>query len=60
MKLNDEIVVTILDDNHNGNGIAKVNDFPVFIPKTIKGVIVKIKINSINISYHNEFLFFIS
>ena len=26
MKLNDEIVVTILDDNHNGNGIAKYYD----------------------------------
>lgn len=51
MKLNDEIVVTILDDNHNGNGIAKVNDFPVFIPKTIKGDIVKIKVNSINRKY---------
>lgn len=51
MKLNDEIVVKILDDNHNGNGIAKVNNFPVFVPRTKKGDIVKIKVNSINRKY---------
>ncbi|MGM9879303.1 MAG: class I SAM-dependent RNA methyltransferase [Bacilli bacterium] len=51
MKLNDEIVVTIIDDNHNGNGICKENDFPIFIPRTVKGDIVKIKITGINRKY---------
>lgn len=51
MKLNEEIIVTILSDNHNGNGIAKVENFPIFVPRTVKDDIVKIKITTINKKY---------
>lgn len=51
MKLNEEIIVTILDDNHNGNGIAKVENFPVFVPRTVKNDVVKIKITNLNKKY---------
>ena len=29
MKLNEEYEVKIIDDNHNGNGICKIDDVPV-------------------------------
>ena len=51
MKLNEEIIVTIVDDNHNGNGIAKVNDFPIFVQRAVKDDVVKIKITDLNKKY---------
>ena len=44
MKENDILEVTIIDDNHLGNGIARVEDITIFVPKTIKGEKVQIKI----------------
>lgn len=51
MKLNDVLEVEIIDINHNGNGIAKINDIPIFIPKCKIGDIVKIKIIKVNKKY---------
>ena len=47
MKENDILEVTIIDDNYMGNGIAKVNDITVFVPRTIKDEKVQIKITKI-------------
>ena len=47
MKINDTLQVTIIDDNHLGNGIAKHDDKTIFIPQTVKGDIVNIKINKL-------------
>lgn len=48
MKVGDLLKVTIIDDNHLGNGIAKIDDKVLFVPNTIKGDIVKLKVLSIN------------
>ena len=48
MKVKDKLTVSIIDDNHLGNGIAKKDDFTIFVPKTVKGDIVDIEITSIN------------
>lgn len=44
MRVGDIIELTIIDDNHLGNGIAKQDDFTIFVPHTLKGDIVKAKI----------------
>lgn len=51
MKLNDVYEVEIIDINHNGNGIGKINNIPVFVNQTTKGDIVKTKITKINKKY---------
>lgn len=38
--------INILDMDHNGNGIGKINDKVVFIPKTITGDICEIEIKN--------------
>lgn len=45
---NDELEVEIIDNGFEGEGIAKVDDFVIFIPETIVGEIVKIKIVKVN------------
>lgn len=47
MSIGDIIELTIIDDNHLGNGIAKQNNFTIFVPHTLKGDIVKAKITKI-------------
>ena len=47
MKENDILEVIIVDDNYMGNGIAKVNDITIFVPRTIKGEKVQVKITKI-------------
>ncbi len=47
MKENDILEVTIIDDNYMGNGIAKVDNITVFVPRTIKDEKVQIKITKI-------------
>ena len=37
VKKNQKYIVDIIDNGANGEGIAKINDFTIFIPKTIKG-----------------------
>ncbi len=48
MKKNNVYELTIIDDNHLGNGIAKIDNITVFIPQTIKGDIVRAKIERAN------------
>lgn len=51
MKKNEELIVEIIDNGINGEGIAKVDGIPVFIPNVIKGEKVKIKILKVLKSY---------
>ena len=48
MKAKDKLTVSIIDDNHLGNGIAKKDDFIIFVPKTVKGDVVDIEVTSVN------------
>lgn len=48
---NKEYKVEIIDNGFEGEGIAKINDFTIFIPGTIKGEIVKILIVKVLSSY---------
>lgn len=42
IKKNDELIVNIIDNGMDGEGIAKINNFVIFIPGAIKGEKVKI------------------
>jgi len=44
LKKNEEYIVNIIDNGFQGEGIAKLDGIPVFIPNCIKGERVKIKI----------------
>lgn len=44
MNKNEELIVDIIDNGFQGEGIAKINNIPIFIPNAIKGEKVKIKI----------------
>ena len=44
MKKNEEYIVEIVDNGFQGEGIAKIDGMAVFVPGTIKGEKVKIKI----------------
>lgn len=44
MKVNDIYEVKIIDDNHNGNGICKIDRIPVFVRGAIASDVVIIKI----------------
>ncbi len=48
MKTGDILKVEIIDDNHLGNGIAKMNDISIFVPQTVKGDIVEVQIEKIH------------
>ena len=39
---NKEYIVDIIDNGYEGEGIAKINDFTIFIPGAIKGEKVKV------------------
>lgn len=41
---NEEYVVDIIDNGFQGEGIAKIDNFTIFVPGTIKGEIVRILI----------------
>ena len=51
MKKNEEYIVNIIDNGYEGEGIAKVDDFTIFIPGAIKGEKVKIVIVKVKSSY---------
>ena len=51
MKKNEELIVEIIDNGISGEGIAKVDGIPVFIPNVIKGEKVRIKILKVLKSY---------
>lgn len=51
MKKNQEYIVDIIDNGFEGEGIAKIDDFTIFIPQTLKGERVKIVIVKVKSSY---------
>jgi len=51
MKKNEEYIVDIIDNGYEGEGIAKIDNFAIFIPGAIKGEKVKIIIVKILSSY---------
>ena len=51
MQKNEEYIVDIIDNGYEGEGIAKINDFTIFIPGAIKGERVKIIIVKVLTSY---------
>jgi 23S rRNA (uracil1939-C5)-methyltransferase len=48
---NEEYIVNIVDNGFQGEGIAKIDGFPVFIENAIKGEKIKIKILKIQSSF---------
>lgn len=48
---NKEYVVNIIDNGMQGEGIAKIDDFTIFIPEAIKGEKCKIKVLKVQTSY---------
>lgn len=48
---NDYIDVTFEDLTHDGAGVAKVDGYPIFVPKALPGEKAKIKVIKINKSY---------
>ena len=60
---NQEYTVEIIDNGYEGEGIAKIDNFTVFIPGAIKGEKVKILIVKVLSSHAFEninFLFLVS
>ena len=51
LKKNEEYIVEILDNGFQGEGIAKIDGFTVFISNAIKGEKIKIKILKVNSSH---------
>lgn len=51
IKKNEEYILDIIDNGYEGEGIAKINNFTVFIPGAIKGEKVKILIVKVNSSH---------
>lgn len=48
IKKNEEYILDIIDNGIDGEGIAKLNDFTIFIPQTTKGEKVKALIVKVN------------
>ena len=44
VKKNQEYIVDIIDNGFEGEGIAKIDNFTIFIPNSIKGEKVKVLI----------------
>ena len=51
VKKNEEYIVDIIDSGFEGEGIARINDFVVFIPGAIKGEKIKILIVKVTSSH---------
>ncbi len=51
IRKNEEYIVDIIDNGFEGEGIAKIKDFTIFIPGAIIGEKVKIHILKVNSSY---------
>ena len=47
MKINDELIVDIIDNDNIGNGIAKQNNLVIFVKGALKGEEIKIRITTI-------------
>ncbi len=48
MKLNNIYEVTIDNEDDIGNGVTRIDNLVVFVPYTLSGEVLKIKITSIN------------
>ena len=48
---NKEYIVDIIDNGFEGEGIAKIDDFTIFIPNAIKGEKIKVLIVKVLSSY---------
>ena len=48
---NKEYIVDIIDNGYEGEGIAKINDFTVFVPTAIKGEKCRILIVKVHTTY---------
>ncbi|TDL98311.1 23S rRNA (uracil(1939)-C(5))-methyltransferase RlmD [Macrococcus brunensis] len=44
MKKNDILTGTVIDYTHEGNGVVKIEGYPIFIPKTVKDETVTFKL----------------
>lgn len=51
IKKNEEYMVEIIDNGYEGEGIAKIDNYTIFIPNAIKGETVKILIVKVNSSH---------
>ena len=51
MKKNEEYIVDIIDNGYEGEGIAKIDNFTIFIPGAIKGEKVKVVIVKVTSSF---------
>lgn len=51
IKKNDEIVCEVLSNGAGGEGVCKIDGFAVFVPGSVKGDIVKVKILKVKSSY---------
>ena len=51
MKKNEEYIVDVIDNGYEGEGIAKIDNFTIFIPNAIKGENVRIVIVKVTSSY---------
>ena len=54
IKKNEEYIVEIIDNGYEGEGIAKINDFTIFIPGAIIGE--KVKIHILKVNYYQQYL----
>ncbi|QQZ09070.1 23S rRNA (uracil(1939)-C(5))-methyltransferase RlmD [Heyndrickxia vini] len=48
---NDYIDVTFVDLTHDGNGVAKVDGYPIFVPNGLPGEKAKVKVIKVNKGY---------
>ncbi len=53
MNISDKYIVDIIDDDSNGNGIARLNNFVIFVSYALKCEKVEIEITSINKRFAN-------
>lgn len=48
VKKNEEIIVTCTDLTHEGNGVAKVGQYPLFVPYLLPGEEAKVRVVKVN------------
>lgn len=48
VKKNETIVLTFEDLTHEGNGVGKVNGYPIFVPQVLPGEKAKVKVVKVN------------
>ncbi len=51
LKKNEEYIVKIIDNGFKGEGIAKIDNFTIFVPNAIKDEVIKIKILKVTVSH---------